>query len=215
MNLRKRRRRRALILLAVMFFVCTVLVVRYRYEPALSALAVTQVQNVTTNLINAAVEEELSRGKLHYDNLIKIETTPDGNVSALMTDIYEVNRVKLEILNLLSAKIKDVSNEEFGVPLGSVIMPLLFSGRGPIVPIRYVAIRSVDANFENVFSHAGINQTLHQIVLCVDVTVTVMLPIGTMDVTSNSDMVIAQTVIVGEVPQTVISITGENNGSER
>ena len=215
MNLRKRRRRAFLLALVLVLLTASVLLVRFRYEPALSELAVTQVQNVTANLVNDAVDEELARGKLRYDRLIRLEKAPDGRITALTADMYEINCLKSEILALLGQKIAEVSGEELGVPLGSVVMPLLFSGRGPTVPVRYVAIRSADARFENEFSQAGINQTLHQIRLVTDISVTVLLPTGTLDVTVGTDMIVAQTVIVGEVPQTVISMTGGDNGTER
>lgn len=202
-------------LLTAVFVISAVLLIRCRYEPELSALAVTQVQNVTANIINEAVDEQLKQGKLRYDKLIHMEKAPDGTVTALSTDMFEINSLKSELLELLSERITEVSHEELSIPLGSVVLPLLFSGQGPMIPVRYVAIRSSDAKFQNSFSQAGINQTLHQIDLLVDISVTVMLPTGTMDVSVSTDMTVAQTVIVGEVPQTVISMTGENNGSKR
>ncbi len=214
MNLRKRRRRRLLVLILCVLILLAILLYRYRYEPTLASLAVTQVENVTANLVYDAVDEELANGRIHYDDLVELEKGPDGTVTALTTDMYGVNRLKSELLKLLSDKIAEVSSEELGVPLGSVIMPLFFSGKGPTIPVRYSAIRYADATFENQFQQAGINQTLHQIVLRVDISVTVLLPTGAVDVTVNTDMVVAQTVIVGDVPQTVISMTGENNGTE-
>lgn len=214
MNLRKRRRRRLIALLVGCLLLLAVLLYRFRYEPTLAALAVTQVENVTANLVYEAVDEELAGGKIQYDSLIHLEKSPDGTITALTTDMYAVNYLKSELLELLSSKIADVSSEELGVPLGSVMMPMFFAGRGPTVPVRYSAVRYADATFHNQFEQAGINQTLHQIVLRVDISVTVLLPTGTMDVDVSTDMVIAQTVIVGEVPQTVISMTGENNGTE-
>ncbi len=214
MNLKKRRRRRLLFLLAGIFLLLTVLLYRYRYEPTLASLAVTQVENVTANLVYEAVDEELANERIRYDALIDLEKAPDGTVTALKTDMYNANCLKAELLKLLSDKISDVSSEELGVPLGSVLMPLFFAGRGPIIPVRYSAIRYADATFENQFQQAGINQTLHQIILRVDISVTVLLPTGTVDVMVSTDMAVAQTVIVGDVPQTVISMTGEKNGTE-
>lgn len=214
MNLRKRRRRRLIALLAGGLMILALLLYRFRYEPALSALAVTQVENVTANLVYEAVDEELASGKIRYEDLVHLEKSPDGVITALTSDMYGMNCLKSELLALLGDKINAVSSEELGVPLGSVMMPMFFAGRGPTVPVRYSAIRYADATFDNQFQQAGINQTLHRIILRVDLSVTVLLPTGTKDVAVSTDVVIAQTVIVGEVPQTVISMTGENNGTE-
>ena len=192
-----------------------VLLVCFRYEPLLSELAVTQVQNVTANLLNDAVEKELAQKKIGYSDLIHMQTAPDGRITALTSDMYEINCLKTEILTLLNEAFSEISEEEFGIPLGSVVLPLICSGRGPRIPVRYCAIRSSDICFENEFSQAGINQTLHRIVLHADISVTVLLPTGKKDISVTTDLVVAQTVIVGEVPQTVITMTGENDGTKR
>lgn len=215
MNLRKRRRLRLTAIILAALLLGTALLVCFRYEPLLSELAVTQVQNVTANLLNAAVEKELAQGEISYSSLVHMETGPDGRITALTSDMHEINRLKAEILTLLSEEFSEISEEEFGIPLGSVVLPLFCSGRGPKIPVRYCAIRSSDARFENEFSQAGINQTLHQIVLYADISVTVLLPTGKKDITVSTDLVVAQTVIVGEVPQTVVTMTGENNGNQR
>lgn len=215
MNLRKRRRLRLTAVLLTALTLGAVLLIRVHYEPLLEALAITQVQNVTANLLNTAVDRELAEGKISYSELVHMQSGPDGRLTALTTDMHEINRLKSEILSLLNEEMNDISEEELGIPLGSVVLPLLCSGKGPRIPVRYCAIRSSDARFENEFLQAGINQTLHQIVLYADISVTVLLPTGEKDITVSTDMVVAQTVIVGEVPQTVITMTGENNGSKR
>lgn len=215
MNLRKRRRIRLACILTGLALIASVLLIRFRYEPALEELAVRQVQNVTAAIVNEAISDALGQGSISYNGLIMTEKTPDGRIAALTADMREVNRLKLEILDAIGERMSDVSAEALGVPLGSVVLPLLFSGKGPMVPIRYSAIRYSDASLENEFSQAGINQTLHRIILKVEISVTVMLPTGTKDVKTETNMVVAQTVIVGDVPQTVISMTGEKDGSER
>lgn len=213
--MRKRRRIRLLCILSGFFLIAAALLLRFRYEPALEALAVKQVQNMTATIVNEAIGDALLQGSIRYDRLIITEKSPAGRVTALTTDMREVNRLKLELLSAIGERMSDVTAEELGVPLGSVVLPLLFSGRGPMVPIRYAAIRYSDASLENEFLQAGINQTLHKIILRIEISVTVILPTGTKDVKTETNMVVAQTVIVGEVPQTMISMTGEKDGAER
>ena len=64
------------------------------------------------------------------------------------------------------------------------------------------SVGSSEANFRNAFTSAGINQTKHQIILTVDVSVSILLPgFRTATKVSNS-FIVAETVIVGTVPDT-------------
>lgn len=212
MNLRKRRRRRlmvaVLLVLAVLFF----LLLRLRFAPMVEALSMTTVNNETATLINNAIDAYIEAGYIHYDRIIRLEKNAEGRVTAMQTDMTEVNRLKTEILDEINKEIVELSVEDLSVPLGSIIMPELFSGRGPGIPVKLMTIKSSGAEFHNSFSEAGINQTLHQIILDVGVTVTILTPNGTEDVNIQSEAVVAQTVIVGEVPQTMISLTEETGG---
>ncbi len=189
-------------------------VVRYRLMPTAEALVCAQVENSTSDQINQAVEEKMEAEAIFYDRLITLEKNLDGQITALKTDMSEVNRLKAEILNSLGQQIQDLTVEQLSVPLGNLLLPEIFSGRGPILPVRIVAVKTMNADFGNVFSQAGINQTFHQITLTISVQVTVLMPGQTLIVPVTSEVVVAQTVIVGVVPETVISIPGEENGTK-
>jgi hypothetical protein len=95
-----------------------------------------------------------------------------------------------------------------GIPLGSLFLPELLSGKGPEVPVKILSIRNSDATFESSFSHAGINQTMHQLRMCVIVDVSVLVLGKTITFPVSSDMVIAETIIVGTVPDTFLQTGG-------
>ena len=96
--------------------------------------------------------------------------------------------------------------KELGVPQGSVILPELFSGCGPNLAVRVLAVRTSDAVFHNEFTAAGINQTLHRITIDINVTITILTLAGTQDVEVDSSVIAAETVIVGQVPTTYIDM---------
>jgi hypothetical protein len=75
----------------------------------------------------------------------------------------EVNRLKTDILNIINDEILALDTSDIGVPMGSLILPELISGRGPAIPVRILSIRNSDATFLSNFVQAGINQTLHQL----------------------------------------------------
>ena len=100
----------------------------------------------------------------------------------------------------------EISSEKLSVPLGSVLLPELFSGQGPRVPVRIVSMLTSDADFSTRFSQAGINQTLQQVTMTVTVRVTMMTPVGTETTEVSTDTVIAETVIVGTVPDSYFQL---------
>lgn len=209
MNLKKRRRRRCVLLLGATLLIGLVLLIRLRYLPTIRTLVTVQIDNEASNLIVDAINAQIDSGSIQYDKIITLKTDGNGHVTALQTNLAEINRLKMEILRRIGEDLREMSVEQLSVPLGNVIAPSLLSGYGGYLPVRLVALRTSGANFESQFTQAGINQTLHQIGLNVRIHVIVLTPAGEMDVPVNVEMVVAQTVIVGDVPQTVISITGE------
>ena len=100
------------------------------------------------------------------------------------------------------------------IPLGSLVFPEFFSGKGPLIPVHILSIRNSDAVFSSAFSHAGINQTMHTLTMEVSVDVAVLVLAETSSFTVTSEVVVAETVIVGEVPNTFLQ-TGGCYGSQR
>ena len=187
---------------------------RSRLWPVARDLARTQVMNTASDLINDAILEQIMDGQIQYDRIVYFEKDLNGRITALKTNMAEVNRLKTETLNLINDQILAEDSEHLGVSLGSLILPEFFSGQGPLIPVRILAIRNSDANFHSDFTEAGINQTLQQLSMDVLVDVTVLVLGQTETFTVSSQMVVAETVIVGDVPATYLQ-TGASYGTER
>ena len=181
---------------------------RYQFADAIRGLAETQVRNTTSDLINDAIDKQIQTGNIQYDRIVYFEKDLDGRITALKTNMSEVNRLKTDILNLINDEILALDTTDLGIPIGSLILPELISGRGPSIPVRILSIRNSDAFFTSDFSEAGINQTLQQVNMevCVDVA---LLVLGkTNYFTVSSQVVVAETIIVGQVPNTFFQTGG-------
>ena len=181
---------------------------RYRYNDSIRSLAQTQVRNATSDLINDSIDAQIDLGNIHYDRIVYFEKDLDGKITALKTNMAEVNRLKTAILNLVNDEILAMDTSKLSIPLGSLALPELFSGRGPGIPIEVIAIRNSDGSFESYFSEAGINQTLHQLTMEVVVDVSVLVLGKAEEFTVSSQVVVAETVIVGQVPDTFLNYGG-------
>ena len=212
----RRRIRRILYFLLAAFLTVSLgfLMLRSRYRDVIRDLAETQVKNTTSDLTNDAIAKQIDEGIIQYDRIVYFEKDLDGRITALKTNMSEVNRLKTDILNLINDEILALDTSDIGIPLGSLFLPELFSGKGPSIPVRILSIRNSDASFASSFSQAGINQTLHQVTMIVSVAVAVLVLGQTSSFTVNSEVVVAETVIVGDVPSTFLQ-TGGNYESQR
>lgn len=201
---------RLLILLVILLVVFALL--RSRYRDVIRELAETQVKNTTSDLTNDAIAKQIADGVIQYDRIVYFEKDLDGRITALKTNMSEINRLKTDILNIINDEILALDTSDIGIPLGSLFFPEVFSGKGPVIPVRILSIRNSDAYFTSNFTQAGINQTLHQLTMVVSVDVAVLVLGETSSFTINSEVVVAETVIVGDVPDTFLQ-TGGNYGS--
>ena len=191
------------LILAVLFFT-----MRSRYRDVISDLAKTQVMNSTSDLTNDAIARQIAEGNILYDRIVYFEKDLNGRITALKTNMSEVNRLKTDILNIINDEILALDTSDIGIPLGSLFLPDLLSGRGPAVPVHILSIRNSDASFVSHFSQAGINQTLHRLNMEVSIDVAVLVLGETTSFTMSSQVVVAETIIVGDVPDTFLQTGG-------
>ena len=203
-----------MIFLLLIAFTVTFLMLRSRYRDVIRELAETQVKNTTSDLTNDAIAKQIADGIIQYDRIVYFEKDLDGRITALKTNMSEVNRLKTDILNIINDEILALDTSDIGIPLGSFFLPEFLSGKGPAIPVHILTIRNSDASFYSDFSQAGINQVLHQLNMLVSVDVSVLVLGQTASFTVNSEVVVAETVIVGDVPDTFLQ-TGGNYESER
>lgn len=192
-----------LIILLVLFFT-----LRSKYRLVIHDLAETQVKNTTSDLTNDAIAKQIAIGEIQYDRIVFFEKDLDGRITALKTNMTEVNRLKTDILNIINDEILALDTSDIGIPLGSLFFPELLSGKGPAIPVHILSIRNSDAGFVSHFSQAGINQTLHRLNMEVSIDVAVLVLGQTSSFTMTSEVVVAETVIVGDVPQTYLQTGG-------
>ena len=173
-----------------------------RMRPLLESLATTRVSNTVNRIIFEAVNEAIQEGDISYEELISLEKDNEGKITAVHSNMAAFNRLQAQSLDIIVARIDQVSARELSIPIGTLTGSALLAGRGPRISVRMESVGSSSARFENRFDSAGINQTNHQIVLEVDVSVSILLPGFTTATTVSTAVTVAETVIVGSVPET-------------
>ena len=184
---------RLLVLTAAVILLTVVLIAAVQMRPLLEGLATTRVSNVVTGIVSQSVYEAIEAGTLEYDALVTLEKDNDGKVSAVCSNMAAFNHLQAEILDTVLTRIGQVSAKELSIPIGTLTGSSLLAGRGPRIHVRMESVGTSEAHFENAFIDAGINQTVY---------VSILLPGFTTATKVSNSFVVAETVIVGSVPDT-------------
>ena len=186
------------VVLAMAFFLAAM--VRTHVDPMIRALAEASVNDAASNLINAAIEGQLTDDGTEYEELVRLERDNSGNIAALTTNMRELNLLKTQVLERLDREIFEINEYPIGIPAGNLTGIQLMSGRGPRIPVEIVSVSSSDGQFRGEFLDAGINQTIHRIYLTVSMDLMILLPSGTVTDRVCSEVCVAETVLLGRVP---------------
>lgn len=204
------RRKRWIPFLIVMggMLVGVAVLLHTRVNPLTEELALAKISDVASNVINEAVSRQIEEGNVQYDDLVSLKWDSDGKITALTTNMQEMNRLKTQLLTILDDDIYDISDDEISIPMGNLTGVQLLSGRGGTIPVKIVAVSSSDANFRGEFEDAGINQTIHRIMMDVALDLIILLPSGTVRDRVTTEVCVAETVLLGQVPQSYTYFEG-------
>lgn len=197
-------RQRVLIWLTVIFTLLLALTVAVvlHMKPVVVDLATARTSNAVNRIVVAAVNDAVDSGRIDYEQLVDFDKDAEGHVTALRSNMAAFNRLQASIADDILQRMAEVSSTDLAIPIGTLTGSPLLAGRGPCLRVRMQSVGTATARFDNQFSSAGINQTPHRIILDVDVHVSILLPGLTTYTKVSNEISVAETVIVGGVPET-------------
>lgn len=182
-----------------------------RLRPVVNTIASTQAQNKFLSVIEGAIYDDLAIRGIGYSDFILIERNKDGAITALTTNMASMNRLRAELVDHILISLEKVDITTIRVPIGMIADLDMAWARGPSIQVRSCSVGTVSAEFSSEFTSAGINQTLHRIYLKIDVPLTLMLPGGAVKTSVETSLCVAETVIVGSVPDAYLNLDGNLN----
>ena len=197
---------RFIIILALAALVAGITQFYIRVRPLISSLAEVRASLLATAAMNEAINEHMVKNNIEYDDLIIMQQLPDGHITALATNIAATNKLKSELAISIQKKISAIESTDIKIPLGSLLGFELLEGAGPRIPIRLVPSGYASVDFVSSFDAAGINQTRHEISVKIVTEMGMILPAGLKNVSVSTHVPVAETIIVGEIPQTYLDI---------
>lgn len=157
---------------------------------------------MVNNAIEDAITRVLSENNITYSSLVDIEKDSTGRVSTVKADTIKMNELKSDISRSVSEEIAELDSRQIQLPIGTVIGISFLSGKGPRLKTEATIASNVNLSIDNKFTSAGINQTLHEIIVNISATIYVIMPYTRTTEHVETNFCVAQTVIIGTVPET-------------
>ena len=204
----KLRRRAALVcvLLCIAATAAGIVLVERNLTKVVLSLAQAQARSMAVQVLNQSAAELLSTGGVTYDVLMNVSTDAAGQVRLIQANTPEMNRLASAASLLAQEKLQAKGDQVVKVPLGSALGLTILGGAGPKIAVRILPVGSVHAEFHTDFQTAGINQTRHRVTLVLTAQVQLVVPTGAKKVEVSTQVAMAESIIVGEVPDTFTDV---------
>ncbi len=185
----------ALIMMGLLFLVDLSL------RPIIETMNKLQCHEAVSAILNNAVLSELDREGTEYSQLVNLSTNASGEVISIESNVMSINRLKTEIAARVEREIERISAIDIEIPIGTLLGIQLLHGKGFDVGMSVEPLGAAKTTVISEFNEAGINQTLHRIVIQIDAEVDAVIPGFSTRVPVSTSIIAAETVIVGRVPE--------------
>lgn len=197
-----RLRRAALIALALLLIF---LWLEKNLEGVILTMAHARAEAMAAGYLNEAVRNIMG-GEVTYEDMITVRTDSQGRVTMLQANAVRMNELATMTALEAQSRLEGAEAQSVSIPLGAALGIPFLSALGPRVQVRIVPVSAVSAAFSTEFESAGINQTRHKIYLSLHTVVRLVIPSSARQVTLNGQMLIAESIIVGDVPQSFVNV---------
>lgn len=160
---------------------------------------------LAVDTMNAAVRQSVGGG-VAYEELIAVRTDAQGRVTMLQANTARMNELASSVALSAQEALAEDAAPRVSVPLGAALRVPFLSSLGPKIRVSITPVGAVSASFHTEFEAAGINQTRHKIYLQLHAAVQLVLPTGAQPVAVDTQMLIAESIIVGEVPGSYMNV---------
>ncbi|WP_242866787.1 sporulation protein YunB [Abyssisolibacter fermentans] len=174
-------------------------------KPIVLAMSEVRARMIATQAINDAVKNKI-KGDIKYKDLIYISYDKNGKVATMQANTILMNSIASEVALEVQKKMKDVSASSIKIPIGNALKSQILSQYGPKINVDIMPLGSVKVDFATKFEESGINQTIHRVYLTIQAQVRIVIPLGADTAKITSTVPIAETIIIGDVPQSFISV---------
>ena len=203
-NSPQNRKIRNSIFLIVVISVITVFAILRAINPIIDALCIDKAKNLATVISNKQATQIMNEYK--YEDFVNVVRDSNGDITLIQTNTKNINEVISDIPNKIVEEMEKQSESYISIHLGSVLGNTVFSALGPEIHIKIENVGNVVTKLESEFISEGINQTMHRIYLNIECEATILTPYNTITQKIENQVLIAESVIIGNIPNTYYNI---------
>ena len=189
------------LIFALFLMLCFCFFITKKLTPTIYKKCKFEINKFATEKINDAITKAINDYGYNYEDYVTIKTSKEGNVIAIYTNARQITLIHNAIIDNVNSELEKLKYQHVDVSLGSFTGLLWFSSRGPHIPIKISSKGVANSEILSTLQEAGINQTLHKIHIKVTADVIGFLPFHSEQVTAESDCMLSESLIVGQVPQ--------------
>lgn len=208
----EKARKISMILIILIIAFSTVKLVLDAVLPIFDTLCENKAKSIATIISNEQATKVMREHT--YDELFSIEKDNMGNITMIKSNIIPLNEIISDVANKIQGEINKKGRENIEIALGSFTGFKLLAGRGPSVKITISTIGDVETDLRSEFIAQGINQTLHRVYLQVKCNVSILTPFDNISREITNQVLLAENIIVGNIPNTYYNLEGMNGSSD-
>lgn len=188
------------------------LIAEASFRPMIEEINAYECHRNVSRIINDAVLSELEKNGTDYSTLVTLTRNEAGEVTSVQSNVVNINKLKANVNDRVEREISKLSAYDIQIPIGTLLGLQLLHGKGFTVGMTVEPIGYATTTIISEFTEAGINQTLHRIIIEISADVNALIPGYETRVPVKTSIVAAETVIVGRVPNAYTHvITGEGD----
>ena len=210
MKEKKKRRGVRWVVLVLLLLAAAFLLIEQNLSQTLLDMAYATAHSIALETVNRAAQQVVGEG-ISYDDLMEVHMDSDGRVSMLRANTMRMNQIATQTAILAQEELNSIENQMVNVPLGAALGIRFLGGFGPRIAMQIVPIGAVSTQFETEFETAGINQTRHKSFLTLETSVSLIVPADSRKVQVTSTVPIAESIIVGQVPDSFVDVNNEED----
>lgn len=198
------------LILTILLITILFLLFEQNLSQTLLDMAYATAHSIALETVNRAAQQVVGDG-IAYDQLMDVQTDSGGRVAMLRANTMRMNQIATQTAIMAQEELNSIENQMVDVPLGAALGIRFLGGFGPRLSVQIVPIGAVSTHFETEFETAGINQTRHKIFLTLETSVSLIVPADSRMVQVTSTVPIAESIIVGQVPDSFVDVSDEED----
>ena len=198
------------VLLLLLLTTASILFLERNLTRVTLALAQAEARTLAQNILGAAADAVVQDG-VPYNELMIVSTDAAGRVRLLPANTAAMNDLSARASAAAQQFFDQADEHTVQVPLGAMFGLTLLAGAGPEIDVQVLPVGSVSSRFDTEFESAGINQTRHRILLTLTAVMRLVIPTGTSTIETSTQVAVAESIIIGEVPESFVDVADEDD----